>query len=183
MKFAACWALDLQRAPVRLLPATMAATLGLGANMLPSFLYQAPHVASTVAAVVPSAAEDTMALRAKKLMAKPVLASKIEMHSAEFYQACTIGGILSCGTQNPGPVARAQRAPPRKAPARRPACCGWARPRRRGAQAAQATHRRPLPPAWRRVRANEPPDLALNTRFARPLLCRVSPARAEAPSD
>merc|ERR1712216_883512 len=66
-------------------------------NMLPSFLYQAPHVASTVAAVVPSAAEDTMALRAKKLMAKPVLASKIEMHSAEFYQACTIGGILSCG--------------------------------------------------------------------------------------
>jgi solute carrier family 25 phosphate transporter 3 len=75
----------------------MAATLGLGANMLPSFLYQAPHVASTVAAVVPSAAEDTMALRAKKLMAKPVLASKIEMHSAEFYQACTIGGILSCG--------------------------------------------------------------------------------------
>merc|ERR1712216_361237 len=89
--------LDLQRAPVRLLPATMAATLGLGANMLPSFLYQAPHVASTVAAVVPSAAEDTMALRAKKLMAKPVLASKIEMHSAGFYQACTIGGILSCG--------------------------------------------------------------------------------------
>ena len=74
----------------------MAAKFGMGSPMLPSFLYQAPHVAAATQQVssVASAAESSMAERAKKLMAKPVVASKIEMHSPEFYQACTIGGIL-----------------------------------------------------------------------------------------